>query len=126
MTSQADFTIEAVIQAIALLGPEIWLSGKGESFDITLQVPKAVKGFLDEFLEITSERVLGNSPENTKNNIFRTLVLRGLIYSALGGDKLSEVIETIYSGILPAEERPNSLFEALDKISTDELKEKER
>lgn len=121
-TSQADLAVEAIIRTITVMGPEMWRSDKGESFNITLQIPKGIKVFLDELFKVTPEKALGDSPENLKNAIFRTLVLRGLTYSALGGDKMSELIETIYSGILSAEERPNPLSEILDKVSADELK----
>ena len=124
MTNQVDYAVDMVIQTIALLGPNIWKKSE-EYLAITLQVPKGVKAFLDEFLEVTPEKLLGDSPENFKNIVFRTLVLRGLTYSALGGGKMSEIMDIICCGIMPTKEVQNPLSEMLDKISTDELKQKD-
>jgi len=126
MINKLDLTVDMVIQTITLWGPDIWeKSDKDESLDITLQVPKGIKAFLNEFIEITSEEVLGTSRENFKNIIFKALVLRGLTYSALGEGKVSKIMDKICSEALLPQEVQNPLFEVLDKISTDELKSKE-
>lgn len=123
MINKLELAVDIVAHTIAKFGPDIWeRSDEDEPFDITLQVPKGIKAFLNDFIETTPEEVLGTSRENFKNIMFKTLVLRGLTYTSLGERKILEVMDKICSEALLDKEKPNPLFEMLDKISANELK----